>query len=70
MRARNIAPLGRAFIARVLGYSGVRNTELCDLRLHHVRLHDPAGARFNIPDSKTETGIRIVEISPDLAEAS
>ncbi len=61
--------IGRAFIARVLGYSGVRNTELCDMRLHHVRLHDPAGARFHIPDSKTETGIRVVEISPDLAEA-
>jgi integrase len=39
------------------------------MRLHHVRLHDPAGARFHIPDSKTETGIRVVEISPDLAEA-
>jgi integrase len=60
---------GRAFIARVLGYSGVRNSELCDLRIRHVRLHGKDGARFNIPDAKTETGIRVVEMSPDLAEA-
>jgi hypothetical protein len=44
-------------------------SELCDLRIRHVRLHDPGGARFHVPDSKTETGIRIVEMSPDLAEA-
>ena len=60
---------GRAFIVRVLGYSGVRNSELCDLRIGHVRLHDPGGARFHIPDAKTETGVRVVEMSPDLAEA-
>ena len=60
---------GRAFIVRVLGYSGVRNSELCDLRIGNVRLHDPGGARFHIPDAKTETGVRVVEMSPDLAEA-
>jgi integrase len=60
---------GRAFVVRVLGYSGVRNSELCDLRIGQVRLHDPGGARFNIPDAKTETGVRVVEMSPDLAEA-
>ncbi len=60
---------GRAFIIRVLGYSGVRNSELCDLRIRNVRLHDPGGARFHIPDAKTETGVRVVEMSPDLAEA-
>ena len=59
---------GRAFIVRVLGYSGVRNSELCDVRIGHVRLHDPGGARFHIPDAKTETGVRVVEMSPDLAE--
>ena len=32
--------VGRAFVARVLGYSGVRNTELCDMRIRDVRLHD------------------------------
>jgi integrase len=61
--------VGRAFVARVLGYSGVRNTELCDMRIRDVRLHDRDGARFYIPDSKTESGIRVVEMSPDLAEA-
>jgi integrase len=61
--------MGRAFIARVLAYSGVRNTELCDMRIRHVRVHDRNGARFHIPDAKTETGVRVVEMSPDLAEA-
>jgi integrase len=60
---------GSAFIVRVLGYSGVRNSELCDLLIGQVRLHDPAGARFHIPDAKTETGIRVVEMSPKLAAA-
>jgi integrase len=60
---------GRAFIVRVLGYSGVRNSELCDLRIGKVRLHDRGKARFHIPDAKTETGIREVEMSPDLADA-
>jgi integrase len=60
---------GRAFVARVLGYSGVRNTELCDMRIRYVRLHNREGARFYIPDSKTESGIRMVEMSPDLVEA-
>lgn len=61
--------LGREFIIRVLGYSGVRNSELCDLRIGQVRLHDAGGARFHIPDAKTDTGVRVVEMSPDLAEA-
>jgi len=34
-----------------------------------MRLHDPDGARFRIPDSKTETGIREVQMTPDLVEA-
>jgi integrase len=59
----------RAFIVRVLGYSGVRNSELCDLRIGNVRLHDRGRARFHIPDAKTETGIREVVMSPDLADA-
>jgi hypothetical protein len=42
---------------------------LCDMKIGHVRLHDPDGARFQIPDSKTETGIREVQMSPDLAAA-
>ena len=60
---------GRAFIVRVLGYSGVRDSGLCDLRIGHVRLRDPDGASFRIPDAKTETGVRVVEMTPDLAAA-
>ena len=60
--------VGRKAIVATLGKSGVHNSELCDIRIGHLRLHDPEGARFRIPDAKTETGIRIVEVSPDLAE--
>jgi integrase len=60
--------LGRRAIVTALGRSGVRVSELCDLRIARIRLHDPNGARFQIPDSKTETGIREVQMSPDLVE--
>jgi hypothetical protein len=43
--------------------------ELCALRIGQVRLHDSIGTRLHIPDSKTETGIRDVQMSPDLVEA-
>jgi hypothetical protein len=52
----------------ILGYAGPRASELCDIKIGHVRLHDPDDARFRIPDSKTETGIREVQISPDLVQ--
>jgi integrase len=60
--------LGRRAIITTLGRSGVRVSELCDIRVGHLRLHDPDGARFRIPDAKTEAGIREVQMSPDLAE--
>jgi integrase len=60
--------VGRKAILCTLGRSGVRNSELSGIRIGHLRLHDPEGARFHIPDSKTETGIRVVEVSPYLAE--
>jgi integrase len=60
--------VGRKAILCTLGRAGVRNSELCGIRLGHLRLHDLNNARLDIPDSKTETGIRIVELSPDLAE--
>jgi integrase len=56
-------------ICEILGRGGVRVGELTALRIGQVRLHDPLGARFHIPDSKTETGIRDVQMSPDLVEA-
>ena len=46
----------------------MRASELCDLRIGHVRLHDPGGARLRIPDAKTEAGVREVQLSPDLVE--
>jgi integrase len=61
--------VGRRVICEILGRSGVRASELCDLRIGEVRLHDPTEARFRIPDAKTETGIREVQMSPDLVEA-
>jgi integrase len=60
--------LGRRAIMTTLGRSGVRVSELCDMRISHLRLHDPDGARFHIPDAKTEAGIREVQMSPELAE--
>jgi len=61
--------VGRRAVIEILGRSGVRASELCDIRLRDIRLHDPEGARFRIPDSKTEAGIREVQMSPDLVEA-
>jgi integrase len=61
--------VGRRIVVEILARSGVRVSELCDLRIGEVRLHDPDGARFRIPDAKTETGIREVQMTPDLVEA-
>ena len=61
--------VGRRVLIEVLGRSGVRASELCDIEIGHVRLHDPDGARFHIPDANTETGIREVQMSLDLVEA-
>jgi integrase len=59
---------GRRVVVEILGRGGPRASELCDMKIGHVRVHDPNGARFRIPDSKTETGIREVQMSPDLVE--
>jgi integrase len=61
--------VGRRVVVEVLGRSGVRASELCDIKIGHLRLHDPAGARFHVPDAKTESGIREVQMSLDLVEA-
>ncbi len=58
--------IGRQAVCCILGYSGVRATELCQLRIGQVRLHDQAGGRFRILDAKTETGIREVQMTPRL----
>ena len=63
-----ISYVGRGAIVSTLGYSGVRVSELCALKIGHLRLHDPERARFLVTDAKTEAGIREVEVSPALVE--
>jgi integrase len=60
---------GRRAMVEILGRSGVRVSELCDLRIGQVRLHGGNGGRFQILDSKTEAGIREVQMTPELAAA-
>ena len=60
--------VGRRAIVATLGGSGVRVSELCDIRLRDLRLHASTGAHFRIPDAKSEAGIREVQVSPDLNE--
>jgi integrase len=61
--------VGRRVICELLGRGGVRVGELRNMRIGDVRVHDPAGARFRVFESKTETGERLVEMSPALADA-
>lgn len=58
--------IGRRAIVATLGGSGVRVSELCDIRMRDLRLEAASGAYFRIPDAKTEAGIRDVQVSPDL----
>ena len=60
--------IGRRAIVATLGGSGVRVSELCDMRIRDLRLHAASGAHFRIPDAKTEAGIREVQVSPDLVD--
>lgn len=60
--------VGRRVICELLGRSGLRVSELCDLKIADVRLHDPEGTRFRIVDAKTEAGERIVEATPELMQ--
>jgi len=66
--------LGRAYVGRrvvceLLGRQGLRASEVCDLKIGRVRLHDAEGARLRIVDAKTPAGERIVEVTPESAEA-
>lgn len=60
---------GRRIVCEMLARTGIRVSELCDMKIGHVRVHDPEGARFRIPDAKTETGVREVQMTPALVEA-
>ncbi len=58
--------VGWRALCSVLGYAGLRISEVLNLRERDVRLHDPHGSRLWIPDSKTPTGVRHVAITPTL----
>ena len=60
--------VGRRVVCELLGRAGLRASEVCDLRIGRVRIHDPEGARLSVLDAKTEAGERIVKLSPDVAE--
>ncbi len=61
--------LGRRAVTELLARAGVRASELCDLRWRDVRLHEPSGARFYVRSSKTDAGVREVQMTPDLLQA-
>lgn len=60
--------VGRRVVCELLGRAGLRVSELCDLKIGRVRLHDPDGARLRVVDAKTEAGERMVQLTPDAAE--
>jgi len=68
-RVDGSARVGWRTLGDTLGYAGLRINEALTLRERDVRLHDPAGARLWVSDSKTETGVRYVEITPTLLES-
>lgn len=65
--SRRRADNGRAAVDQVfvsaLAWSGARVTELCNLDVAQV---DVAHGKFRIPDSKTPTGVRDVDMTPAL----
>jgi integrase len=56
----------RRTVVEILGRSGLRASELCELRVGHVRLSGPSAARLTIVDAKSEAGIREVQMTPEL----
>ena len=60
--------VGRRAIVLTLGRSGVRVSELCAIEIGQLVLRGVEGSRFDIPDAKTDTGIREVEMTDELVE--
>jgi len=60
--------VGYRAVIETLGRSGVRASELCDLRWRDMRLHERGGARFHVREAKSSAGVREVQMTPDLAE--
>ena len=59
---RERAAADKPFI-QALAWSGARVGELCDLDVHEIDLRH---AKFRIPDSKTPSGVREVDMTPRL----
>jgi integrase len=73
LRRLGVMP-GQGYVARrvvceLLGRAGLRSSELCGLRIGDLRLDAPAGAHLRIRESKTEAGVREVQLSPALVDA-
>jgi integrase len=66
---QSVGYLGRRAAIEILARAGVRASELCELCWRDVRLHDPKGARFYVRSSKTDAGVREVQMTPDLLQA-
>ncbi len=60
--------VGWRALCATLGYAGPRISEALDLLERDVRLHDPRASRLWVADSKTETGVRHVEVTPELRD--
>ncbi len=60
--------VGWRALCAMLGYAGPRIIEALGLNEKDVRLHDPAASRLWIADSKTETGVRHVEVTLTLRD--
>jgi integrase len=60
--------VGWRALCTMLAYAGPRIIEALGLNEGDVRLHDPASSRLWIADSKTETGIRYVQVTPKLRD--
>jgi len=61
--------VARRVVCELLGRAGLRSSELCGLRIGDLRLDAPAGAHLRIRESKTEAGVREVQLSPALVDA-
>ncbi len=60
--------VGWRALCATLGYAGLRISEALDLLERDVRLHDPSASRLWVSDSKTQTGVRHVEVTPKLRD--
>jgi integrase len=55
----------RRAIVATLGLAGLRVSELCDLDVQHIHL---TAGKIHVPESKTDAGVRAVDIRPRLLE--